>query len=745
MTPSSDSPKPNKTAIPSPLEEGSKAKQQRNIGKHIVSLLWPLPLAGQILLGLALGIIIGLVFGPSAQWLEPIGRGFILLLQMNVLPYIALSLVVSIGSLNHQQAKTIAKYGGSFLLVLWLFSLLVIFFAPLAFPDWPAASYFSTKLLEEQQSLDLIDYLIPANPFQALAEKTVPAIVIFSSALGAALIGVAEKRPLLKNLDTAVTALGRIHLYVMKLAPIGVLAIAANAVGSLETEQLKGLSIYLISSLIMSLLLVFWWLPGLIRTLTPLRYGAVFKSARSALLTAFVTGNLFLVLPLIVERAKALFKEQLKDNDPRNNDAEAVIDVLVPISYSLPTTGKLLTLIFVLFAGWFTGFSIPAEDYFALAIAGLSNLFISPSAALPSLLNQFQIPQDTFDLFLLADNLLIGRLGALLGAMFTLVLTLLATSAALGWLRFKWYRLARYMIISAILTSGCLYGSKLLFETFSHQYQGYKQFIQRERLFEGATISLKAQPDSPLPSAYSHLSVLDRIQTRGFLRVGYFRDWLPYAFRNQNGDLVGLDVEIAQQLASDLGVNVEFVLVYRNQVQNLLNSGYLDMASSVALTPESIRKMTLSNAYMDEHMAFVVKDYQRENFTDWQKIKSIKNLRIGVPDTYYQAAEIKQLLPNATVFEIASPRLFFKPEKHDLDAMVFGAAGASAWSLIEPSYTVVTPRPLQRPIPLVYPLAGDDTQWIIYMHNWLELKQHDGTIGQLYDYWIKGKEPDIEY
>ena len=58
--------------------------------------------------------------------------------------------------------------------------------------------------------------------------------------------------------------------------------------------------------------------------------------------------------------------------------------------------------------------------------------------------------------------------------------------------------------------------------------------------------------------------MLDRMRTRGMLRVGYIEDSVPYAFFNTAGDLVGFDVEMAHQLARDLGVGLELVPIARS-------------------------------------------------------------------------------------------------------------------------------------------------------------------------------------
>jgi ABC-2 type transport system permease protein len=52
---------------------------------------------------------------------------------------------------------------------------------------------------------------------------------------------------------------------------------------------------------------------------------------------------------------------------------------------------------------------------------------------------------------------------------------------------------------------------------------------------------------------------LERIKQRGILRVGYRPDNLPYSYFNQEGKLVGLDIDLAARLARDLNVGLELV------------------------------------------------------------------------------------------------------------------------------------------------------------------------------------------
>jgi len=75
----------------------------------------------------------------------------------------------------------------------------------------------------------------------------------------------------------------------------------------------------------------------------------------------------------------------------------------------------------------------------------------------------------------------------------------------------------------------------------------------------------------------------------------------------------------------------------------------------------------------------------------------------------------------------------------DADAIVAAAERGSAWTLLHPEFTVVVPRPGIVRIPLAYPLVRDE-EWRDFVDRWLELKRKDGTLDELYSYWILGQD-----
>ncbi|MBB3167263.1 cation:dicarboxylate symporter family transporter [Simiduia aestuariiviva] len=694
-------------------------------------------LSSKIVVGLLLGLVAGLCFGARMTALDTLGEIFLGLLQMTVLPYILVSLVSAVGALKRNQAQALARYGALVLALLWGVTLVLIAIASLSFPEWESASYFSPSLLEPAQRFDFIGSFLPSNIFHALGAGSIPAVVVFALLLGVALLRLGQKDEFLKVVNALQEAIGEMASLVMKTAPIGVFSIAASAAGTLDLEALKGLYVYLVTLTLLCLVLTFWVFPMLVKTLTKYRYSEVLDVSKDALITAFATGNLFIVLPIIAENTRKMFLRSYETHSPQSN----LVEVVVPASFSIPVAGKLMALLFVLFAGWFSGEPIALVDYPELLLTGVVNLFGSSLAAVPSLLHAHKIPGEVFELFLITENIISNRLGAMTSVMFVVVMAILvATGANRKW-RWNTFAVVRFAIVGLVLITAMSYSLRYLYKAVGNEYTAYDEFIARDLLLPAAASRSLLEVPALRPQEPSG-NTLERIAARGKLRVGYYRDWLPYAFHNKQGQLVGLDIELWHQLGRDLGVRVEFVRVYRREVKQLLDSRYLDMAAGVAMTPAAIASYTLAAPHFNENLALLVRKDKRAQLREWQEIGSSERWHLGVPNAYYLTSSLRTALPNWQVQEVASPRSFVRGDKPELDAIIFGAAGASAWTLLYPEYGVVVPQPALPPVPMAMPVATNDLDFVLFMRQWLEIRRTDGTINKLTNYWIRGQRPE---
>ena len=147
-----------------------------------------------------------------------------------------------------------------------------------------------------------------SNPFYALSNNVVPAVVLFSVFVGVALIGVERKQIALDVFGVAKDALSSATRFIVGLTPYGIFAIAANTAGTLNLEQVTRIQVYLITYVMVALLVALWVLPGLVAALTPFSYKEVLGPTRDALITAFMAADLFIVLPILIQACKELLE-----------------------------------------------------------------------------------------------------------------------------------------------------------------------------------------------------------------------------------------------------------------------------------------------------------------------------------------------------------------------------------------------------------------------------------------------------
>jgi Na+/H+-dicarboxylate symporter len=688
-----------------------------------------------IFLAMGLGVVTGLFFGEMVGFMGVIGDVWIKLLQMTVLPYVMLSLIAGLGRLNYTEALLLAKKGGIMLLLLWAVTLTVIFLFPFVFPDWDSSSIFSNLNGQPKREVDFVSIYIPANPFYALANNRVPAVVLFSIAIGVALIGVEKKHTALDAMFLMIGTLVRIADFVVKLTPIGVFAIMASAAGTLSFAEFQRLEVYIYSYIAVSLVMSFWILPGLVTTFTPLRYKDVVGSTKDALVTAFATSSLFVVLPILMEKSKEMVLRYAENKQ----EAESAVEVIVPASFNFPHAGKLFTLTFVLFAGWYSGYPIAYNDYPKLVGVGLASLFANVNLAIPFLLDSMQLPEDLYQLFV-TTGVINARFATLLAAMFTLTLTLLGAFSMSGLIKISWTGVVRYILVSVLLLSLCIIGVRMIIvRTMENTYDKDQVMAGMPLLDDHAPAKLFLQPALANIESTTGNRLEDLLE-RGSLRICYAADDIPFSYFNQKGKLVGLDVELFHYLAADLNVALEFVPSNWIDIIEKLNSGYCDMGTGRTMTPGGALSGAFTIPIMNRTVAFLVKDHKRQDFVTFESVQKIQNVKIGIAPNRYYGKVLQKRLPGVDLHEVESLEPYVGKDSEQFNALVTTAEKAAAWSLLYPQYSAVIPEPDPIQIPAGFPLPHQEEGLADYMKIWLTIRKQDGTVQHLYDYWVLGKQ-----
>jgi Na+/H+-dicarboxylate symporter len=687
----------------------------------------------QVMASLMLGVAFGLFFGEVMGKINIVGQVYIQLLQMTVIPYILVSLISSLGSLDMSVAKKIGIKGGGLVLFLWVLSMLTLLFMPLAYPSWTSASFFSSDLINTQQAPDLLSLYIPSNPFYSMANTLVPAIVVFSIFLGVAMIGVENKKQFILSLQNVSAALMNIASAVAKIAPIGIFALSAAAAGTLDIAELNRLQIFLWGYFALWLIFVIFTLPMLVAWATPFTYAEVIRESKLAVVTAFATGTVLVVLPIITERTKYLLSQRKMTNE----ESLAAIDVLVPTTYSFPSVGTLMGISFILFSAWFTGSELSPSQYPAFTILGILTSFGSLTVALPFMLDYFKLPSDMFQLYLLG-SIFTMRMATALAAMHGIIICLLGATAIVG--KLSWRKLYQTAGLSLLVSAALMFLlGKLLTYSIPYEYTGYKQLIEQELV--SATVAVQMQETiEPLSSIDIKRDRRDVILERGTLRVAYLKNRLPYAFRNKVGNVVGYDMAMIHSLAKDLGVTLEIIRLDWPQINDALDSGKIDIVvGGINLSVQRALEYTFSNSYMNETLGLIVADHDRNNFADYAAILKLPSLKIAATSYRFKEGSGQKAFPGANIIEISNLRDFFNGKHPEINAMLYTAEAASAWTLIYPNWTVVVPKGLNIKAPVAYILPQSTMRWQKFVDTWLVYQANSSLSDNAYQFWILGK------
>ena len=238
------------------------------------------------------------------------------------------------------------------------------------------------------------------------------------------------------------------------------------------------------------------------------------------------------------------------------------------------------------------------------------------------------------------------------------------------------------------------------------------------------------------------LPALTRIRERGTLRVGYDPVNLPFSFFNQDGELVGFDIELSKNLAEAVGVMAEFVPIEWPRLAAMLADGTIDVMPGMWYRPYWFPSLRLSEPYLTGTMALAVRDERRHEFASIEALHRSQGLKVGVPlDLSQVKFSMKHYFGDADVefITLGFWQTFFEGQHPELDAFLVPAENGSAWTLLHPEYTVVVPQPDPVKIPSAFGMALDTGDLADIVNEWVVFATNQRAIQRAKDYWILGQ------
>lgn len=692
------------------------------------------PLLLHVVWALILGVVCGLILGPYCTLLQPVGDAYVMLLQMVALPYICFSLIHGLGSMTKEGGKKLFFHGWPFWFLLWGSVLGAIYLCSYLIPS-PIMAIVPMHALDPDVKAHLLDYLIPQNPIYDLAHNIVPAVVLFGVIVGCALLHLPKKEPLLSILEQSNAIMEKIFVWLAILAPIGIFAHIAVVFGTVYFEELYKLQLYVWSFLAISLFLTFWVLPNILCSLTPLSYGQAVRAIRFVCLLPFATALPMISFPFIAIYLKKLGEEHAQD-DPRFH---ATAQTAMPICYGFGQIGNCLILFFVFFLSFY--FRRP----FLGAEKGIISLLVLPLSlgsstatftAVDFLIRLLDFPEAAKDLFAQTMEVTMN-FQVLVSTASVLTFLILVLYAYYGLLRISWGKLLSRVGLGFV-TLAVLVGSIHPWVHLKDNYEDLYANLSMQEAISHPVASKVLSQSLPLPSSLpkERKDTFETILGRRVLRVGYDADNIPYSYWNGKGELVGLDIAFAYQLARDLDCSLEFWPIDLGNMGKELLSGNYDIGMSAILMNENrLREMDFTHPYSQQDNVLVVPTKKRKEFLRLATVQERTNLTIGAVGGYVPIVE--RHFPHAKILlGDSEPTL-----KGGADAYIWSHIPGFVWCLSHPGYVAIDYEGLIGTQYFAYAIPNGSLEWGSFLNNWLLLKEQSGFQTNMEKYWINGESP----
>lgn len=235
----------------------------------------------RVFTGLGLGIVLGgilqAIYGvgsdvltQTSEWYNIVGRGYISLLMMIVIPLVMVSIIQAI--INLEKSSDLGKMSA------WIIGILIGTAMIAASVGIGSAALFDLNAdqidagqaenergamlestlgdVEDMSTPEKILSFIPSNIFLDMTQQrstSVIAVVIFSIIVGIAVLGLRRKSPeqaemFTKIINSLYAVVMRIVTLILRLTPFGILALIANTVASTDVAGIMELGKFVIAS-----------------------------------------------------------------------------------------------------------------------------------------------------------------------------------------------------------------------------------------------------------------------------------------------------------------------------------------------------------------------------------------------------------------------------------------------------------------------------------------------------------------
>src|SRR5262244_1440653 len=264
--------------------------------------------------------------------------------------------------------------------------------------------------------------------------------------------------------------------------------------------------------------------------------------------------------------------------------------------------------------------------------------------------------------------------------------------------------------------------------------QARKERVMRRLLRCGlALVLVMAALPTGDRTAHAADSILTEILRRGTVRIATTVATRPLRFVDENGNLQGYEIDIANRLAKDLGVTIDWIKTDNAGRVAMLQTKQADITIS-SFTPNLERLKTIG--FTDPYATAVLSLLSRTDRKDLGSVADFNRpeVKFAIPPSSTVAKAIATYLPKATVVEVAGfANLIAALDAGQADAVVIPEAMVN-WTAKNSGGKYHNAGALGPPEDDAIGFPQGDFVWWMWLNRFVREINEDGTN---YTLWIK--------
>ena len=231
--------------------------------------------------------------------------------------------------------------------------------------------------------------------------------------------------------------------------------------------------------------------------------------------------------------------------------------------------------------------------------------------------------------------------------------------------------------------------------------------------------------------------VLSDILDRRTIRIGV-AEFVPWTMKTQSGELIGFEIEIAEKIASDMGVRPEITLYDFEKLIPALQQGEIDViAGGMAITPRRALQVNFSQPLANSGISIATNTNKTQNISELRHLNAENVIITVVADTLAHSVA-------RTFFGQANIKVYPTSDLAEKDILE-DRAHAYVASVPEINFLALMNKS-KVDVPMSEPIMASSEGLAVkkgeqallnFLNSWVVARQTDKWLGTTHDYWFE--------